>query len=129
VGRSVSLVLRQAILDRHILALDVAGFTKALAECGQIACTIGRPRGAEEPDHRHRRLLGACRHRPRGRAAEQRDELAPLHSITSSARRRKDSGIVSPIALAVVRLMTRSNLVGCSTGRSAGLAPLKILST
>jgi hypothetical protein len=27
--------------------------------------------------------------RPRGRAAEQSDELAPLHSITSSARARK----------------------------------------
>jgi hypothetical protein len=28
--------------------------------------------------------------------------------------------------LAVCKLMTSSNLVGCSTGRSAGLAPLKI---
>ena len=32
-------------------------------------------------------------------------------------------------ALAVVRLITRSNLVGCSTGISPGLAPRKILST
>jgi len=47
---------------------------------------IGRPR-AEEPDHRHRRLLRACRKGPRGRgAAEQRDDLASAdHSITSSA--------------------------------------------
>src|SRR5262249_16167090 len=29
--------------------------------------------------HRHCRLLGACRERPRRRAAEQRDEIAPLH--------------------------------------------------
>jgi hypothetical protein len=28
-----------------------------------------------------------------------------------------------------LRLITSSNLVGCSTGRSAGLAPRKILST
>src|SRR5947209_1494508 len=35
---------------------------------------------------------------------------------------------VSPRALAVLRLMTSSNLVGCSTGKSAGLAPLSILS-
>ena len=36
-----------------------------------------RRRAAEEPDHRHRRLLRARRERPRGRrAAEQRDELA-----------------------------------------------------
>jgi hypothetical protein len=62
-------------------------------------------------------LLRPRRERPRRRAAEQCDELAPPdHSITSSARRRKDSGIVSPIALAVVRLMMRSNFLGCSTG-------------
>src|SRR5262249_4346159 len=51
-----------------------------------------------------------------------------LHSITSSARSRNDSGIVRPRALAVVRLITRSNLVGCSTGISAGLVPRRILS-
>ena len=45
------------------------------------------------------------------------------HSINSSARSRNDSGIVSPIALAVLRLMTSSNLVGCSTGMSPGLVP------
>src|SRR5262245_50430770 len=45
------------------------------------------------------------------------------HSITSSARNSTDCGIVRPRALAVLRLMTSSNLVGCSTGRSAGLAP------
>jgi hypothetical protein len=38
-------------------------------------------------DDGHRRLLRARRERPRRRAAEQRDERAPLHhSITSSAR-------------------------------------------
>ena len=31
-----------------------------------------------------------------------------------------------PSTFAVVRLMTNSNLVGCSTGRSAGLAPLRM---
>ena len=35
--------------------------------------------------------------------------------------------MVRPRALAVLRLMTSANLVGCSTGRSAGLAPLRIL--
>ena len=51
------------------------------------------------------------------------------YSITPSARTRKDSGTVSPSAFAVVRLTMRSNLLGCSTGRSAGFAPRKILST
>jgi len=64
-----------------------------------------------------------------GRAAEKGDERASLHSITSSARNRKASGIVRSIALAALRLMIRLNRVGTSTGRSAGLAPFRILST
>src|SRR5262245_10045527 len=76
VGQSVVLVLRPAILDRHILALDVAGFTKALPECGQIACTISKRRAADQSYHRHCRLLRAYRERPRCRAAEQCDEFA-----------------------------------------------------
>jgi hypothetical protein len=48
--------------------------------------------------------------------------------MTSSATASTDGGIVRPSAFAVLRLMTRSNLVGCSTGRSAGLAPFRILS-
>ncbi len=48
---------------------------------------------------------------------------------TSSARPSTDCGIVSPIALAVWRLTTRSNVVGCWMGKSAGLAPRRILST
>src|SRR5262249_35215524 len=51
------------------------------------------------------------------------------HSITSAARARNGSAMVSPMALAALRLMISSNLVGCSIGRSPALAPLKILST
>ena len=46
-------------------------------------------------------------------------------SITSSARASSLSG-TSPSAFAVLRLMTSSNLVDCTTGSSAGLAPLRI---
>jgi hypothetical protein len=49
--------------------------------------------------------------------------------ITSSAWKRRVGGIVIPRAFAVLRLMTSSNVVGCSMGRSAGLAPFRILST
>jgi len=52
-----------------------------------------------------------------------------LHSITLSARSSNDSDMVRPIALAVLRLMTSSYLDACSTGRSADLTPLRILST
>jgi hypothetical protein len=63
-------------------------------------------------------------------AGQCADERPPRgHWMTSSARPSTDCGIVSPSALAVLTLMTSSNLVGCSTGRSPGLAPLRILST
>src|SRR5262249_54031202 len=74
-------------------------------------------------------FLRARRERPRSRAAEERDELAPSHSITSSATSSRSRGISRLSDLAVLRLMTSSYLVGCSTGRSAGFAPCKILPT
>src|SRR5262245_8622938 len=98
----------------------------------------------EEPNHRHRllhfgvaalaarfaRQRGARRERPRrGRAADERNELAPLHSITSSASNCTAFGTFRPRALAVFMLSTRSNLVGCRTGKSAGFAPRSIRPT
>src|SRR5215813_3030171 len=65
-------------------------------------------------------FLRAPRERPRHHAAEQRDELAALHSITSSARASSVAGTSSPSAFAVFRLMTSSTIVACCTGRSAG---------
>jgi hypothetical protein len=59
----------------------------------------------------------------------ERSQQIASYSITSSTRRRNDSGIGTPSAFAVMRLMTRSNLVGCSTGISSGFAPRRILST
>src|SRR5262249_17382470 len=77
------------------------------------------------------RALRHCDERRGEQASRQRaDERPPIHYwITSSARSDSDGGIVRPSALAVLRLMTSSNVVGCSTGRSSGLAPLRILST
>jgi hypothetical protein len=48
-----------------------------------------------------------------------------VYSITASARATTAGGISSPMALAVFRLMTNSNLVGCNTGRSAGFSPFE----
>ena len=126
----IELILRPAVFDRDVLALDIAGVFEALAKCAQtLRKRVGR-RGVEEPDHRHRRLLRPRRERPRcRRAAEQRDELAPLHSITSSARASSVGGTSRPSALAVLRLITSSYLVGACTGRSAGFSPLRMRST
>src|SRR5215467_4535138 len=50
------------------------------------------------------------------------------YSMIWSARPSTDCGIVRLSALAVLRLMTSSNLVGCCTGNSAGFAPRRIRS-
>src|SRR6266536_6605742 len=55
--------------------------------------------------------------------------FASFHLISLLARASTSGGIITPICLAVLRFITNSNFVGCSTGRSAGLAPLRILST
>src|SRR5215472_18179534 len=68
--------------------------------------------------------------RPNGRylpsTKVQRSKMSLFHhdSITSSARVTIPGGTVIPIVLAVLRFIRSSNFVGCSTGRSAGLAPL-----
>src|SRR5262252_2770092 len=77
---------------------------------------VARGSRPDVPDTRRlARLLRPRREWPRRRrAAEQGDEVAALHSITSSARASSVDGTSRPNALAVVRLMKRSNLVGCS---------------
>ncbi len=45
------------------------------------------------------------------------------------ARASTVAGISRPSAFAVLRLITRSYLVGACTGRSAGLSPLRMRST
>src|SRR5262249_57371826 len=107
----------------------------------RLKFSLGWWRCSEEPDPSHPiGLLRASRQRPRRRrAAEQREELAPLHSITSSARasravsadfwvatRSASAGTSRPSGLAVLRLMTVSYLVGACTGRSAGFSPLRM---
>jgi hypothetical protein len=51
------------------------------------------------------------------------------YSITSSAMARMPGGILRPSAWAVLRLMTKSNLLDCTTGRSAGFWPLSMRPT
>src|SRR5262249_35116776 len=120
---------------RYVCAFDKAAFAQAAAK--RLLERWGRdlPSSGEITDHRHRSLLRPRRQRPRRRrGADEREEGAaghggPRRSITPSARTRNVSGIVRPIALAVVKLTTRSNRVGCSTGMSAGFVPRSILST
>ena len=108
-------------LDNQVLALTKPGRSQTLPERSHPR----RARG-EAPGHRTSILdrLPIDRARP----AEQPDELAALHSITSSARARTVVGMSMRSALAVLRLITSWYLAACSTGRSAGFAPFRILS-
>src|SRR5262249_29557581 len=123
----IVLALRKSILDPQVVPLDIACLRQAESDCRSVGSSCCLQERAKKSDHRYRRLLRARRERPRGRrAAEQRYELAPSHSITSSASCCNCRGTLRPRAFAVLRLITSSNLVGCSTGRSAGLSPLRI---
>src|SRR3989440_2841897 len=50
------------------------------------------------------------------------------HSITSSARASSVGGISRPSVIAVLILITSSNLIGVWTGSSLGFAPLRMRS-
>ena len=66
-------------------------------------------------------LLRPRRERPSSRGPNERDELAPFHSITSSARASSVDGTSRPSAFAVLRLITSSYFVGAPApvGRQA----------
>src|SRR5215472_12517293 len=89
---------------------------------------VGDTHEHRDPPHSIEPLLCARTEGPhdRCRAAEQRDERAAFHSITSSASASSLSGILRPSAFAVLRLITNANLMDCITGRSAGFSPLRI---
>ena len=65
-----------------------------------------------------------------GHAAAPPSSVMNSRRFIRSPRRRgraASAGMSRPSALAVLRLITSSNLVGCMIGSSAGFAPLRIL--
>src|SRR6476646_9767820 len=83
--QSIVLTFRPTIVEGDVLTLDKASFIETLADDRNEGRVDGGRTGAEQPDHRHRRLLRPRRQRPCHRRATEQDELAPPHSITSSA--------------------------------------------
>src|SRR5262249_49516929 len=100
--------------DSDVAAFRPPKLLESLPECGHISLKFRVALGMR---HQHAdlphpfALLRARRERPCHRAAEKRDELAPPHSITSSARADSVGGTSIPSALAALRLITNSNLV------------------
>jgi len=78
--------------------------------------------GTDQPSRSTRKATRVRNSRPMHRRKQHR------YSITSSASCCKWRGTSRPSAFAVFRLMMSSILLGCSTGKSPGLAPFRILS-
>src|ERR1700732_3824908 len=99
------------MLDLDVPAFDKSCLAEAEPECGsQGGKSLGRGE-TKIADHRERLLLRTGGERPRGyRAADQRNELAPPHSITSSASASMLGGIWTPSAFAALTLMMYLNL-------------------
>src|SRR6478609_5123530 len=123
-GQSLDPPACKSIFDVDVLPLDVTKITQPLTEGVDFRRGSGRAVMQETDPRDFRWLLRPCGKRPRRRrAAKQRDELAPSHSITSSARASSVGGTVRPSILAACWLMTSSYLLDCTTGRSVGFAP------
>src|SRR5262245_28515402 len=114
-----------SIFDREVLCLGIAELSQCLTERVEPRRQVRSRAGTEiaDPIHLPGRLrLGAER---RGEEACRRNKEGPSvhHLMTSSARASTEGGIVRPSALAVLKLMTSSNFVGCALmeGRRAWL--------
>src|SRR5262245_26819027 len=122
-GKSIELLFRRTELEEKILAFNITGFAQCFTQLRpkELDICVAYEERTNSIDLRP--LLRPRRERPRHRPAEKRDELAALHSITSSARASSVGGTSRPSAFAVLRLMTNSYFVGACIGRSAGFVP------
>jgi hypothetical protein len=109
------------------LSLSVFGWP---AHCG--GCPL-RSIPIEPPNHDVRftpKATSSLRTSEISRRAIRRPSAVPksreIYSISSSAMLSKPDEMVRPSALAAFMLIVSSNLVGCSTGRSAGFLPMRI---
>jgi hypothetical protein len=96
-----------------------------LFECARCGATFERML-IETPE-----LCSRCARRCReaslcANRRQSASQQTTAYSTTSSAVASSEGGTVRPSARAVGMLMTKSNLVDCTTGRSAGLAPLRM---
>src|SRR5262249_18339816 len=108
---------RKTNIDADIAALRPSEPLELLSKFhdARLGFRIVLGQAHQHPDAPHcLRLLRARRERPSdGSAAEERDERAPLHSITSSASASSLSGIWRSSAWAVMRSMASPNFVRC----------------
>jgi hypothetical protein len=85
-GQPIIVALREAVFDRYVLSVDVAGFAQPVEEGGQKMSGSNEGRAAaEEADHRYRLLLPANCPRTHYAGRQQQQQLPASHSSTAPA--------------------------------------------
>jgi len=102
--------------------------TQSSLKGASLELIVARPRPLAPIAKCSDRCSFGGRHRPALRASQlwAQQQKSCLYSITSSASNCREFGTSIPSDFAAFKLMTSSNLVGCSTGRSAGFLPMRI---
>src|SRR5262245_56695217 len=95
--------------DDKISSLDVSKVAQSTKEL-KYATVLSRRKIKDANARNSTHLLCPRHYWPRGYPAQPRDERAPFHSMTSSATASTGAGILRPSCLAVLRLITSSNL-------------------
>src|SRR5215510_484176 len=99
-GQALVLIIAVAIVDHHVAAFEVALLGQTLSKNPDER--LRQPARGKKGHHWTGGLLRSRRERPCcRRAAEQRNEVATPHSITSSASASNLSGMVRPSVFAV----------------------------
>src|SRR5262245_14226925 len=101
-GKSIELLFRRTELEEKILAFNIPGFAQCFTQLRPKGLDICIAYEERTNSIDLRLLLRPRRERPRSRrAAHERDELASLHSITSSAMESTLGRTSMPSVLAV----------------------------
>src|SRR5262249_53324101 len=126
-GEPVNIPIGKPVQHSNILTFGISQIGQTGPETLEYSPNRKFRTQIEPANRRHCGLLGTRSAWPNSsRTGDKGDERAALHSITSSARAISEGGTVRPSAFAVFKLITNSNFLGCNTGKSAGLSPLRM---
>jgi hypothetical protein len=101
-ANAVDVASAPAVIEPYVAAFDPPQFAQALQECRDTGPPVRVVGGLGHKNANAPNLIRLLRPHPERpscrRTAKQRDELAPLHSITSSAVASNVGGISRPSA-------------------------------
>ncbi len=116
----------ESLLEPGRRSFRVCAIAPAKHLCMGRSCTTLLRRATSLPNVEEAAACPRCNATTGREQAQQNTLHGTAYSITSSARASSVCGICKSSALAVLALITNSNLVGCCTGSSPGFSPLRI---